>query len=394
MLKVLTTTNLLSVAQTKCGEIFYHNINSFTIFCTLCQLKSFHFDEFLLHVRNIHFENVPKIFDEKNEQDTELPSDREQHSESLELKEGSSFSEQEEDEQETLMVLKKSKINRKIKYKKKCTSEKNRQAAIAENLELQNNSCIYSSKDNFENISSHAKKNSKDTVYPCLECSAIYTQKKHLDEHVYELHNGYKCPLCDKRFRRSYHVASHTKIHTSEKKFTCPHENCGRGFTEELYLQRHLEVHTMERNFLCNFKNCDKAFHTKRRLASHQFTHRIPKKFVCDVCGHSCRSNIELTIHQRVHTGEKPFPCEICEKPFKSKVALKEHMISHSQLRPHICNVCNASFTNRRVLIRHSFIHLEEKTFKCKLCERAFRHPNSLQGHMRNIHREPKVKKR
>ena len=70
MLKILPTFDFENKIQSKCGEIFYHNFNNFTIFCTLCEVKLFQFDDFILHLQNLHLKrNSPKIEDEPNEGD-------------------------------------------------------------------------------------------------------------------------------------------------------------------------------------------------------------------------------------------------------------------------------------------------------------------------------------
>lgn len=57
MLKILPPANLGNQAKAKCGEIFCHSSTDFTIYCTFCDMKAFSFEDFLLHVQNVHFEN-------------------------------------------------------------------------------------------------------------------------------------------------------------------------------------------------------------------------------------------------------------------------------------------------------------------------------------------------
>lgn len=57
MLKILPPANLSQQAKVKCGEIFSHSFTDFTIYCTFCDIKSFKFEDFLLHIQNLHFEN-------------------------------------------------------------------------------------------------------------------------------------------------------------------------------------------------------------------------------------------------------------------------------------------------------------------------------------------------
>lgn len=57
MLKILPLANLGNQAKAKCGEIFCHSSTEFTIYCTFCDMKAFTFEDFLLHIQNVHFEN-------------------------------------------------------------------------------------------------------------------------------------------------------------------------------------------------------------------------------------------------------------------------------------------------------------------------------------------------
>lgn len=57
MLKILPNTALSGSANAKCGEIFCQSSSSFTIVCTFCEMKTFEFEDFLLHFKNVHFEN-------------------------------------------------------------------------------------------------------------------------------------------------------------------------------------------------------------------------------------------------------------------------------------------------------------------------------------------------
>lgn len=47
----------------KCGEIFYESDNeycSFQLVCCLCEMKHFAFDDFSMHIRNVHFDKHGK----------------------------------------------------------------------------------------------------------------------------------------------------------------------------------------------------------------------------------------------------------------------------------------------------------------------------------------------
>jgi uncharacterized Zn-finger protein len=43
----------------------------------------------------------------------------------------------------------------------------------------------------------------------------------------------YQCPACGKPFTTSGHVSRHFRIHTGEKKYTCPKKGCGQRFSRQ-----------------------------------------------------------------------------------------------------------------------------------------------------------------
>lgn len=55
MLKLLPTFSFTTQTKTKCGEIYCHNATDFTVYCTFCEMKSFSFDDFLWHLKSLHF---------------------------------------------------------------------------------------------------------------------------------------------------------------------------------------------------------------------------------------------------------------------------------------------------------------------------------------------------
>uniref|UniRef100_A0A0K8UGP3 C2H2-type domain-containing protein n=1 Tax=Bactrocera latifrons TaxID=174628 RepID=A0A0K8UGP3_BACLA len=55
MLKALSRSQtFVQLVDKKCAEIFFRKENCFTIICTHCELKTFSFDEYLLHFKNVH----------------------------------------------------------------------------------------------------------------------------------------------------------------------------------------------------------------------------------------------------------------------------------------------------------------------------------------------------
>lgn len=55
MLSLFNSTSILnSFSNTKCAEIYCQTLDHFSIICTFCELKTFEFQDFLLHFKNVH----------------------------------------------------------------------------------------------------------------------------------------------------------------------------------------------------------------------------------------------------------------------------------------------------------------------------------------------------
>jgi len=77
----------------------------------------------------------------------------------------------------------------------------------------------------------------------------------------------YKCdkPDCNKTFLMRHHLATHERIHSGERPYSCVH--CGKTFTHKYCLNTHLLLHTKERPHQC--RECNKRFTLKHHLMSH-----------------------------------------------------------------------------------------------------------------------------
>uniref|UniRef100_A0A1A9X5Q2 C2H2-type domain-containing protein n=1 Tax=Glossina brevipalpis TaxID=37001 RepID=A0A1A9X5Q2_9MUSC len=535
MLKSLPTIKFNEAPKAKCGEIFCQSSRDFVIYCTLCEMKSFDFSDFVMHIENVHFdgkllklENSKLDYAQFLEFDVKDENNFAEQEVSVEemswddmpdiLNRGSSAESSKEDIEEVLTILKRTRgkpkesNNRKVRHsikrdrdhagisedskvtnstrKIKChqceccnkrfvnpgllkihiarihktfinekkndsesedvrvetsaddqmpessessetleeltktthkyskcikitTSEGDESQNSDENYEPElenksNNKKSYQCEDCDRNLSSagslkahiarfHKTSNKKpkkelDIETPCIECDELFENQKLYDRHCIDVHDGFKCSMCDKRFKLRYQCKRHELIHKEAKQFVCSFEGCNKSFTEQYYLKRHQDIHQTERNFKCDFENCGKAFHTKRRLWAHQKIHTKPKNFICDICGYSCRERETLRVHQRTHTGERPYACKICKKCFISSSSLGEHMASHASSRTHVCKVCNARFARQKALYHHSFLHLDTKKFKCRICGSAYKQAAGLAGHMRKHREEDTIK--
>lgn len=72
MLKALNTSQTLQLVDKKCAEIFFRKENCFTIICTHCELKTFNFEEYLLHFKNVHLTTCSSLQSNTNIETVEI----------------------------------------------------------------------------------------------------------------------------------------------------------------------------------------------------------------------------------------------------------------------------------------------------------------------------------
>lgn len=147
MLKLMPPTiNFNTQPKTKCGEIFCHNTTEFTVYCTFCEMKSFNFEDFLWHLKTLHFaadvcktendnfeEVSTKIETEEDKIYDSLIKSYDEGNDNLDFKDSEddkdfgdndvngddAFCDNESyDEEEPLAILKKKQIKRRSKRKK------------------------------------------------------------------------------------------------------------------------------------------------------------------------------------------------------------------------------------------------------------------------------------
>ncbi|XP_065365671.1 zinc finger protein 62 homolog [Calliphora vicina] len=401
MLKLMPTFNFNTQAKTKCGEIFCHNSTDFTVYCTFCEMKSFSFEDFLWHLKTLHFASDlcknetssygPKLETEEDKiYDNLIQSYDDGDADNVDFENPAEDDFGDDDDgdfcdndsyDEPLAILKKRQMNKRPKRRKTvenktCKSDNSDEEIIDfesdEEFKPKLSECGHSCHQCGETFKSsgllkthinriHDDKSSESSnkkekpgkQISCNECDQMFPYKKSLYSHIVEYHMGFKCSMCDKRFKQLQQRDRHEFCHTATRVFSCDVEGCDKSFTHKYYLQRHIDSHNKERKFVCDYENCNKAFHTLRCLKAHKNRHTKPKNLICDSCGYTCREYDRLRIHQRVHTGEKPYGCQECGKRFTSNAALLEHTVSHTGVRSHICSNCNASFTRQKSLYQH-----------------------------------------
>ncbi|CAB1332033.1 unnamed protein product [Coregonus sp. 'balchen'] len=213
----------------------------------------------------------------------------------------------------------------------------------------------------------------KKEDHPCLLCESSFPSEEILAAHLQSLHQR---PI------------------TEEKEYKC--RNCGKKFPIKQALQRHVlhcaetlgpsvdssRAHhqcspchitfSSESRFICKAESCGKRFKSKDALKKHKgnvHTGSSRRKLMCTICNRKCSSLLNLQEHRKVH---EIFDCTACDKKFISTNQLKRHMITHSD-KPYKCKLCGKEFAHRNVYKNHKKRHLliHNSKYECLCILRA-----------------------
>ncbi|XP_072376816.1 uncharacterized protein [Diabrotica undecimpunctata] len=182
----------------------------------------------------------------------------------------------------------------------------------------------------------------KDTKFYCEHCGRCFNIKWKLNKHLKKCQNNvakqFVCTLCNRVFKKAYHLREHMASHTGERNYSC--NLCGKTFQRSSSKHKHMRSH--------NAKPGEKSKKTP---------------FLCTICGKSFPYSNGASRHMRVHLGERRHECHICLKRFSQTTHLKVHLRTHSGERPYGCMICGRTFSLNASLRKHMRLHVGSGDF-------------------------------
>ncbi|XP_067637015.1 zinc finger protein 664-like [Eurosta solidaginis] len=382
MLKAINTSQTFSnLNEQKCAEIYFRKENCFTIICTLCELKTFDFEEYSLHVKNSHLLTWSSEISGRCDAEIDIKAEKREEQENTLVSDPEIAALSESEDVPLSNFVNFSANKEKYEIAVDIVDNRNNEWSNEESEDNNNHDTNYIPRI------LRTEKTSKKTIsndFQCNQCKKSYKHGKNLDRHIKQCHSSEPSEYCCVRCKQNFRDERTLHAHQRKKYAGYPCAECDKVYLSKESLNIHSYRHTGVRNFHCNVKGCGKSFFNPKNLAMHtRMVHRMEKNFVCEICGFRTKGQPALIVHKRSHTGEKPFKCKLCGKGFASKSLLCEHEPAHSTERPHVCNVCGRSFSRPKALYHHKYLHLDIKKFVCKLCGRAYAQMAGLAGHMR-----------
>lgn len=362
MLKALKPHTFAGVANAKCGEVYFQSLNSYRINCAFCDMKSFVFADFLLHIQNEHFENELL----KTETETLQPKQEKLDGSSHLTPQVNSFSWYEvnnaADDSENEFITKTKPNNGEAEDQYEDEDDDfedpvdvsssviaimkwdNGREPVRHTRALR---VDYNEESDMENTDSEKSKSLKVTKEQlvCTLCDKSYQCKKMLQRHMERQHksvesvadfNDHEDVVVDVDADADYVPP---KVHSSKpsSEYKCEH--------------------------------CDKVYQGKYTLRQHvkrDHDVNLTESFICLECNVQLPRLRLLDEHMvNVHGGA---PCVICDRRYKTRHELKRHQLKHSNERNVECNYpgCEKRFFSTRHMRNHSKVHSEQRILFAK----------------------------
>ncbi|KAL1399274.1 hypothetical protein pipiens_008338 [Culex pipiens pipiens] len=250
----------------------------------------------------------------------------------------------------------------------------------------------------------HSAENGKKEPSPEVKATQATEEDVDPESRVIEENGTFKCPECNKTFKKRILAVTHIERHDNLRKGSIKCSICGKCFACKSALLPHERAHNpatkvpaarsasplpVMRNGSPAFKcpECNKVFDKRKPYFKHARRHNAIKRgeHQCPICGVVLGFQSELNKHLASHEVNGPEPCKTKTPYVKVDVATAEQ----SDL---ICKVCGKFVPNKFSLERHVKRHeaLEKGEFQCSRCGQYFSTSFALFNHERR-HGEPKA---
>lgn len=137
----------------------------------------------------------------------------------------------------------------------------------------------------------------------CDICGLELTSKSGLKLHHYYTHTQDTttvCSLCGKSFKGTYSLQRHIRNAHENTGTIYPCPDCGKEFSQQQILKQHIKIH--QKAFTCFCETCGKGFLSRFKMTEHSRMHTGEKPFTCPHCQHfKCATKTNLQKHMRIH---------------------------------------------------------------------------------------------
>ncbi|XP_054453780.1 oocyte zinc finger protein XlCOF22-like [Anoplopoma fimbria] len=250
------------------------------------------------------------------------------------------------------------------------------------------------SKPSSNNLSEQSvQKDGSAKKHSCVHCNKKFRNSWRMKEHV-RVHTGerpFPCSVCPKKFRVNQELKKHMlRMHKEPTKFSKTNEN--RAWAKPLE-----ETEDGGEDLMSPKKDTSQAINQvkrnrnadKRETANWQtMGTRCPDGFLCILCQRLAKNKYLLIEHFRTHTGEKPLKCDRCPAAFRSRGQLSIHKkVCSNPLTGTQCAKCKRKFSSQTNYIKHVSSCQRDRLNFCKFCGKAFFTKGRLRNHMERYHK-------
>ena len=174
--------------------------------------------------------------------------------------------------------------------------------------------------------------------FTCSYCQKEFKYERNVVAHIETIHfnrDVCECRICGARLVKRFYL----KRHLAEQHGVL---NFGLSLDREQLPK-----------YTCSI--CDKEFKRRYHLSEHEKVHQVKKRYVCDLCEETFSYKSKLTRHKSTQHEDQPsLSCSVCDHKFKSLWNLNEHFKTHSDSREVFsCNLCTRQYLSRWNLKRH-----------------------------------------